>query len=114
MELELLSQFLFQFERSSPLFLLIFLGFALAKWFGFSKAAGNILARFAFNIALPAMLFRLLSDLFTKENHADLRLLLAYFGACIILFFYRTPCCQESSLNASGRFCYFRYRLCIF
>lgn len=87
MELELLSQFLFQFERSSPLFLLIFLGFALAKWFGFSKAAGNILARFAFNIALPAMLFRLLSDLFTKENHADLRLLLAYFGACIILFF---------------------------
>lgn len=87
MEQNLLSQFVFQFERSSPLFLLIFLGFALAKWFGFSKTAGNILARFAFNIALPAMLFRLLSNLFTKESHADLRLLIAYFGACFILFF---------------------------
>lgn len=87
MDSDLLAQFVFQLERSSPLFLLIFLGFSLAKWFGFNKAAGNVLAKFAFNIALPAMLFRLLSNLFAKESHADLRLLFAYFGACIVLFF---------------------------
>ena len=85
--MELLSQFVLQFQKSSPLFLLIFLGYALSRWFGFNKTASSILAKFAFNIALPAMLFRLLSGLFAKESHADLRLLIAYFGACFILFF---------------------------
>lgn len=87
MDKSMLMQFAFQFERSAPLFLLIFVGYALSRWFKFSKTASSVLSKFAFNIALPAMLFRLLSNLFTKESHADLRLLIAYFGACIILFF---------------------------
>ena len=33
------------------------------------------------------MLFRLLSNLALTESHADLRLLIAFFGACFILFF---------------------------
>lgn len=87
MESSIFSQFLMQFEKSSPLFLLIFLGFALSRWFGFSKTSSTVLSKFAFNIALPAMLFRLLSNLALTESHADLRLLIAFFGACFILFF---------------------------
>ena len=87
MEQTLFTQFLLQFGKSSPLFLLIFLGFALSRWFGFNKTASTVLSRFAFNIALPAMLFRLLSNLALTESHADLRLLIAFFGACFILFF---------------------------
>ena len=86
MEQTLFTQFLLQFGKSSPLFLLIFLGFALSRWFGFNKTASTVLSRFAFNIALPAMLFRLLSNLALTESHADLRLLIAFFGACFILF----------------------------
>lgn len=63
MEQTLFTQFLLQFGKSSPLFLLIFLGFALSRWFGFNKTASTVLSRFAFNIALPAMLFRLLISL---------------------------------------------------
>ncbi|MFQ7007535.1 MAG: AEC family transporter [Parasutterella sp.] len=63
------------------------MGFALSRWFGFNKTASTVLSRFAFNIALPAMLFRLLSNLALTESHADLRLLIAFFGACFILFF---------------------------
>ena len=95
MEQTLFTQFLLQFGKSSPLFLLIFLGFALSRWFGFNKIASTVLSRFAFNIALPAMLFRLLSNLALTESHADLRLLIAFFGACFILFFI-------------GRFVWFR------
>lgn len=87
MEQTLFTQFLLQFGKSSPLFLLIFLGFALSRWFGFNKTASTVLSKFAFNIALPAMLFRLLSNLALTESHADLRLLIAFFGACFILFF---------------------------
>lgn len=87
MSADLVSQFLMQFGKSSPLFLLIFLGYALSRWFGFDKTASAVLSKFAFNIALPAMLFRLLSNLAITESHADLRLLIAFFGACFILFF---------------------------
>ncbi|WP_290372490.1 AEC family transporter [uncultured Parasutterella sp.] len=87
MDTTLLAQFALQLEKSSPLFLMIFLGYTLSRWFGFNKTASNVLAKFAFNIALPAMLFRLLSNIFVQEGHADLRLLIAYFGACFILFF---------------------------
>lgn len=86
MDTTLLAQFALQLEKSSPLFLMIFLGYGLSRWFGFNKTASNVLAKFAFNIALPAMLFRLLSNIFVQEGHADLRLLIAYFGACFVLF----------------------------
>lgn len=111
MEQTLFTQFLLQFGKSSPLFLLIFLGFALSRWFGFNKTASTVLSKFAFNIALPAMLFRLLSNLALTESHADLRLLIAFFGACFILFFYRTICFWISFENEASRNCNFRYRM---
>jgi predicted permease len=43
------------------------------------------LSRFVFSVALPAMLFRLMSDL-SQLPPVDARLLLAFFGGCLIVF----------------------------
>ena len=82
-----LSQFGLQFSKSFPLFLLIALGFALSRWGHFPKSAGDGLSKFAFNVALPAMLFRIISQMFRSDTTADLRLLIAFFGSCFIVFF---------------------------
>lgn len=81
------STLLLQFEKSSPLFLLIFVGFALSRWFGFGKEASSVLSRFAFAIALPALLFRVIANYDMQKSPADPKLLIAFFGACLILFF---------------------------
>ena len=81
-----LAQFSLQFSKSIPLFLLIALGFALTRWGRFPKSGSDGLAKFAFSVALPAMLFRLLSQMFKSENSADPMLLVAFFGACFIVF----------------------------
>ena len=43
------------------------------------------LSQFVFSVALPAMLFRLMSD-FSKLPPVDVRLLIAFFGGCLIVF----------------------------
>jgi predicted permease len=43
------------------------------------------LTHFVFSVAIPALLFRLMSD-FSKLPPVDARLLIAYFGACIVVF----------------------------
>ena len=43
------------------------------------------LSRFVFSLALPAMLFHLMSD-FSKLPPVDARLLIAFFGGCFIVF----------------------------
>lgn len=81
-----LSQFTLQFSKSIPLFLLIALGFALTRWGRFPKAASDGLAKFAFTVSLPALLFRLLSQMFKSESTADPMLLVAFFGSCFLVF----------------------------
>ncbi len=80
------ANFLTQFTRSVPLFILIGLGFYLSRSGKFSKEATSILTRFTFYVPLTAMLFRILSQMFTKENTADPKLMIAYFGACFLVF----------------------------
>jgi len=81
---ELLAQFLFQFSKSSPLFVLIAIGYALSRWGGCQKSASSAITKFAFNVSLTAMLFRLLA----KSNmHADPLLLVAFFGSALLLIF---------------------------
>ncbi|HEX8010690.1 MAG TPA: AEC family transporter [Casimicrobiaceae bacterium] len=70
---------------TAPLFLLVFLGYALARWGRWRKPVADALTRFVFSVAIPALLFRLMSD-FSKLPPVDARLLLAYFGACLIVF----------------------------
>jgi malonate transporter and related proteins len=64
---------------TAPLFLLVFVGYALSRWGRWSKVVSDALTRFVFAVAVPAFLFRLMSD-FSKLPPVDARLLLAYFG----------------------------------
>ena len=67
------------------MFLLVFAGYALMRLLRLPTALSDNLTRFVFSVALPAMLFRLMSD-FSKLPPVDARLLLAFFGSCLIVF----------------------------
>jgi malonate transporter and related proteins len=70
---------------TAPLFLLVLLGYALTRWGRWPKPVADALTRFVFSIAIPALLFHLMSD-FSRLPPVDARLLIAYFGACMIVF----------------------------
>jgi len=70
---------------TAPLFVLIALGFAIARSGRWSAASTDALTRFVFAVAVPALLFRLMSD-FSKLPEIDPRVLVAYFGACLAVF----------------------------
>src|SRR6267143_2061946 len=70
---------------TAPLFLLVLLGYALTRWGRWPKAVADALTHFVFSVAIPALLFRLMSD-FSRLPPVDARLLIAYFGACIVVF----------------------------
>ena len=70
---------------ASPLFVLVFAGYVLMRFSGWPKSMSDNLTRFVFSVALPAMLFRLMSD-FSKLPPVDARLLVAFFGSCLIVF----------------------------
>jgi predicted permease len=70
---------------TAPLFVLIALGFAIARSGRWPAASTDALTRFVFSIAVPALLFRLMSD-FSKLPTIDPRVLAAYFGACLAVF----------------------------
>ncbi|MDQ8022658.1 MAG: AEC family transporter [Moraxellaceae bacterium] len=69
----------------SLLFALVFAGYTLAYCARDLKRVGHALSAFVFNIALPAMLFHLMSDLSGLPT-VDVRLLLAFFGGCLLVF----------------------------
>lgn len=68
-----------------PLFCLVFVGYGLGRWAGWPESASEALSRFVFSVALPAMLFRLMSDL-SRLPPVDVRLLAAFFGGCLVVF----------------------------
>ena len=70
---------------TAPLFALVALGYALVAWWRWPPAVGDALTRFVFAIAVPVLLFRLMSD-FSNLPPVDPRLLFAYFGGCVIVF----------------------------
>jgi predicted permease len=70
---------------TAPLFLLVFVGFALARWSGWPKSVSEGLSKFVFSAAIPALLFRLMSD-FSKLPPVDARVLVAFFGGCLVVF----------------------------
>ena len=70
---------------TAPLFLLVFVGFALARWAGWPKSVSEGLSKFVFSTAIPALLFRLMSD-FSKLPPVDPRVLIAFFGGCLAVF----------------------------
>lgn len=70
---------------TAPLFLLVLVGYALSRWGRWPKVASDALTRFVFAVAIPAFLFRLMSD-FSRLPPVDARLLIAYFGGCLATF----------------------------
>jgi malonate transporter and related proteins len=80
-----MNKFLEHFLLAAPLFVLIGIGFAWVRLSGRAQAAGDALTRFVFSLALPALLFRLMSDL-SQLPPVDARLLVAFFGGCLIVF----------------------------
>ena len=77
---------LHQLALAMPLFSLILVGFLLMRFSAWEASVSEALSRFVFNVALPVTLFRLLAD-FSSLPPVDSRLLIAFFGSCILVFF---------------------------
>jgi len=80
-----IGTFLQHVELAAPLFVLVLVGYLLMRVCGWPSAMSENLSRFVFSVALPAMLFRMMSDL-SHLPAVDTRLLLAFFGGCLIVF----------------------------
>lgn len=74
-----------QIVLSAPLFILAILGYGLMRWGKWNKTVADGLTKFVFSVALPAMLFRMMCN-FSKQPPVDARLLIAFFGSCLIVF----------------------------
>ena len=77
--------FLHHLELCAPLFLLVFLGWGTVKIGIFDKAVTSGLSKFVFKLLMPVMLFKMMSRL-SEMPPVDWRVLIAFFGSCIIVF----------------------------
>lgn len=80
-----MSVLLDRFAAALPLFTLIFVGYALVRWGKWDARVSDALTRFVFSLALPALLFHLMSGL-SRLPPVDARLLAAFFGGCLTVF----------------------------
>lgn len=69
-----------QIVLSSPLFVLLALGYGLVRFGQWPSTITDGLTRFVFSLALPAMLFRMMCD-FSERPAVDARLLIAFLAA---------------------------------
>ncbi|WP_058909894.1 AEC family transporter [Entomohabitans teleogrylli] len=74
-----------QVVLSSPLFILIATGYGLGRFAGWPASVNEGLNRFCFTVALPCMLFKVMSQ-FYQSPAVDVRLLVAYFGGCFVVY----------------------------
>ncbi|CNF03708.1 AEC family transporter [Yersinia nurmii] len=74
-----------QILLSMPLFVLLALGYGLIRIGKWPSTITDGLTRFVFSLALPAMLFRMMSN-FADRPAVDARLLIAFFGSCLLVF----------------------------
>jgi malonate transporter len=70
---------------SAPLYALVLLGYAVARLPRWRLTWTAWASNFVFAVALPALLFHMMSDL-SSLPPVDARLLLAFFGGCLIVF----------------------------
>lgn len=80
-----MSAFLDRLAAASPLFVLILFGYLIVRWGKWPKTVSDSLTRFVFALALPALLFKLMSGL-SNLPPVDARLLIAFFGGCLLVF----------------------------
>jgi predicted permease len=79
------SIFFHHIALAAPLFVLTFAGYGLVRFAHWPHGVAEALNRFVFTLALPALLFRLMSDM-SKLPPVDARLLIAFFGGCLVTF----------------------------
>ena len=70
---------------SAPLFALVLLGALVAAVLPWKRRWTTLLNRFVFAVPLPVLLFRAVSRV-GGETPADPRLLMAFFGSCLLVF----------------------------
>lgn len=75
-----------QIVLSAPLFLLMATGYGIGRFAGWPDSVAEGLNRFCFSVALPCMLFRVMSK-FYESPAVDVRLLFAFFGSCFVVYF---------------------------
>jgi malonate transporter len=73
------------FALAMPLYLLVLIGYLLARFGGWPPTVADALSRFVFNITTPAMLLQITSQ-FAGAQGVDSRILIAYFGGCFVVF----------------------------
>lgn len=81
-----MTVFLTQALLAAPLFLLVLAGYGAMKLFRWSDKVPKALNTVVFNAALPLLLFHLMSG-FSRLPPADFRVLAAFFGGCLVVFF---------------------------
>ena len=74
-----------QISLSLPLFMLIIAGYGLGRFSGWPVSVNEGLNRFCFTVVLPCMLFNVMCG-FYRTPSVDLRLLVAFFGSCFIVY----------------------------
>jgi len=79
------SDFLQQLALAAPLFALVLVGYLLSRFGRWPADVSAALSKFVFGVALPALLFRLMTGLAALPP-VDARLLIAYFGGCLLVF----------------------------
>ena len=67
------------------MFLIVGLGYVLTRAWRWPRRLSDALGQVVFTIALPALLFGLMSDL-SRLPPVDWRVLLAFFGSCLLVF----------------------------
>lgn len=81
----MLNLFFYHLQLCLPLFLLVIVGWALIKAKLFEQSVVRALSGFTFRFLMPAMLFSLMSKL-SEMPPMDWRVLIAFFGSCIIIY----------------------------
>jgi malonate transporter and related proteins len=84
-ETNVFATFIHHATLATPLFLLVLVGYGLMRFGKWPSTASEALSRFVFNVAMPALLFHLMSR-FADLPPVDARLLIAFFGGCLITF----------------------------
>jgi predicted permease len=72
-------------ELSAPLFALVLVGYVIGASGRWPVSYSEALSKFLFAVPLPALLFNLMSDM-SKLPPVDARVLVAYFGGCLVVF----------------------------
>ena len=80
-----MNTFLGNLGLAVPLFALVLVGYVLRRFARLPAAWSQRLSWLVFSVALPVMLFRLMSKL-SSLPPVDERLLFAYFGSCLLVF----------------------------